>query len=79
MFSELLICRSAVNKEINPIYQLNSKIDRILLALITLDNDFIAIKGDVTNMHDLEHIFKSTFDQLWKIDALVVNAGGSSL
>ncbi len=45
-------------------------------AVNALDNNFIAIKGDVTKMHDLEHIFKSTFDKFGKIDALVVNAGG---
>lgn len=37
---------------------------------------FIGIKADVTNMNDLERIFKGTFDQFGKIDTLVVNAGG---
>jgi NAD(P)-dependent dehydrogenase (short-subunit alcohol dehydrogenase family) len=37
---------------------------------------FIGVKGDVTNMEDLENVFKATFDQFGKIDALVVNAGG---
>jgi NAD(P)-dependent dehydrogenase (short-subunit alcohol dehydrogenase family) len=37
---------------------------------------FIGIKGDVTNMNDLEHIFKTTFDKFGKIDTVVVNAGG---
>jgi NAD(P)-dependent dehydrogenase (short-subunit alcohol dehydrogenase family) len=41
-----------------------------------LGNDFIGIKGDVTNISDLENIFKTTFDKFGKIDALVVNAGG---
>jgi NAD(P)-dependent dehydrogenase (short-subunit alcohol dehydrogenase family) len=37
---------------------------------------FIGIKGDVTSMNDLEHLFKTTFDKFGKIDSLVVNAGG---
>ena len=41
-----------------------------------LSNDFIGIKGDVTNLDDLENIFKTTFEKFGKIDALVVNAGG---
>lgn len=41
-----------------------------------LDNRFIGIKGDVTNMRDLEQVFKKTYDRFGKIDALVVNAGG---
>ncbi|TDQ11224.1 glucose 1-dehydrogenase [Pedobacter metabolipauper] len=42
-----------------------------------LGNDFIGIAGDVTSMDDLERIFKQTFDKFGKIDALVVNAGGT--
>lgn len=41
-----------------------------------LGADFIGIKGDVTNAEDLENVFKKTFEQFGKIDALVVNAGG---
>src|SRR4051812_23770575 len=37
---------------------------------------FIGIKADVTNMNDLEKIFRETFDRFGKIDTLVVNAGG---
>lgn len=37
---------------------------------------FIGVKGDVTNMEDLERIFKDTFDRFGKIDTVVVNAGG---
>ncbi len=37
---------------------------------------FIGIKGDVTNLDDLEQVFKKTHDQFGKIDTLVVNAGG---
>ena len=45
-------------------------------AVDALGADFIGIKGDVTNMNDLENIFKKTADKFGKIDALVVNAGG---
>lgn len=41
-----------------------------------LGDGFIGIKGDVTNMNDLENLFKATFDKFGKIDVLVVNAGG---
>jgi NAD(P)-dependent dehydrogenase (short-subunit alcohol dehydrogenase family) len=41
-----------------------------------LGADFIGIKGDVTNMNDLEQLFKGTFEKFGKIDTLVVNAGG---
>lgn len=41
-----------------------------------LGTGFIGIKGDVTNMDDLERIFKGTFDKFGKIDTVVVNAGG---
>ncbi len=37
---------------------------------------FIGIKGDVTNIADLERVFSETFNKFGKIDALVVNAGG---
>ncbi|WP_276483065.1 SDR family oxidoreductase [Paraflavitalea pollutisoli] len=45
-------------------------------SIEALDNRFIGIKGDVTNMADLEQVFKKTNDKFGKIDALVVNAGG---
>lgn len=41
-----------------------------------LGADFISIKGDVTNLSDLENIFKKTADKFGKVDVLVVNAGG---
>jgi NAD(P)-dependent dehydrogenase (short-subunit alcohol dehydrogenase family) len=41
-----------------------------------LGTGFIGIKGDVTNLDDLERVFKETFDSFGKIDTLVVNAGG---
>jgi NAD(P)-dependent dehydrogenase (short-subunit alcohol dehydrogenase family) len=45
-------------------------------ALEVLGDNFISIKGDVTNMGDLENIFKETAEKFGKIDTLVVNAGG---
>jgi NAD(P)-dependent dehydrogenase (short-subunit alcohol dehydrogenase family) len=41
-----------------------------------LGNNFIGLKGDVTNMDDLESIFKTTFEKFGRIDTVVVNAGG---
>ena len=45
-------------------------------AAETLGANFIGVKGDVTNLDDLEHLYKTTADKFGKIDALVVNAGG---
>lgn len=41
-----------------------------------LGDGFIGIKGDVTNLDDLENVFKVTAVKFGKIDTLVVNAGG---
>lgn len=41
-----------------------------------LGNNFIGLRGDVTNMNDLENIFKTTFEKFGGIDIVVVNAGG---
>lgn len=41
-----------------------------------LGSGFIGVKGDVTNLDDLEKVFKITLDKFGKIDTLVVNAGG---
>ncbi|WP_343675018.1 SDR family oxidoreductase [Chitinophaga sp.] len=41
-----------------------------------LGEGFIGVKGDVTNLSDLENIFKVTALKFGKIDILVVNAGG---
>ena len=46
------------------------------LSVKELGAGFIGIKGDVTNISDLEHTFKTTADKFGRIDALVVNAGG---
>jgi len=48
---------------------LNSSVD-------ALGSEFIGIKGDVTNLDDLENVFKKTSEKFGKIDVLVVNAGG---
>lgn len=45
-------------------------------AVQRLGNNFIGLRGDVTNMTDLESIFKTTFEKFGRIDAVVVNAGG---
>lgn len=41
-----------------------------------LGDNFIGLRGDVTNMNDLENIFKATFEKFGRIDTVVVNAGG---
>lgn len=41
-----------------------------------LGTGFIGIKGDVTNLEELENIFSITADKFGKVDTLVVNAGG---
>ncbi|WP_298741804.1 glucose 1-dehydrogenase [uncultured Chitinophaga sp.] len=45
-------------------------------AVQRLGKNFIGLKGDVTNMGDLENIFSTTAERFGRIDALVVNAGG---
>ncbi|MCF0060423.1 SDR family oxidoreductase [Dyadobacter chenwenxiniae] len=45
-------------------------------SVTALGEGFIGIKGDVTNLDDLENTFKKTADTFGKIDVLVVNAGG---
>lgn len=45
-------------------------------AVESLGGHFIGVKGDVTNLDDLENLFRTTADRFGKIDALVVNAGG---
>lgn len=45
-------------------------------STIQLGVGFIGIKGDVTNLDDLENVFKVTALKFGKIDTLVVNAGG---
>lgn len=45
-------------------------------SVAALGGGFIGLSGDVTNLNDLESVFKTTFEKFGKIDALVVNAGG---
>nr|WP_295866374.1 glucose 1-dehydrogenase [uncultured Chitinophaga sp.] len=45
-------------------------------AVQQLGNNFIGLSGDVTNLNDLENIFRTTFEKYGRIDTVVVNAGG---
>jgi len=45
-------------------------------AIEILGGNFIGVKGDVTNLDDLENLYRTTADKFGKIDTLVVNAGG---
>lgn len=47
------------------------------ISISKLGSDFIGIKGDVTNLDDLEHIYQKTTIKYGKLDILVVNAGGA--
>jgi len=42
-----------------------------------LGGDFIALKGDVTQLADLERMFQAVAAKFGKLDVLVVNAGGA--
>jgi len=42
-----------------------------------LGGDFIALKGDVTQLADLEQVFQTVTAKFGKLDVLVVNAGGA--
>ena len=48
-------------------------------ALAQLGNDFIAVNADVTNVADLERVFKETAEKFGKIDVVVANAGGGTV
>jgi NAD(P)-dependent dehydrogenase (short-subunit alcohol dehydrogenase family) len=45
-------------------------------SVAQLGGNFIAINADVTNLADLERVFKETADKFGKIDVVVANAGG---
>lgn len=47
-------------------------------SVAQLDESFIAIKADVTNLLDLERVFEQTYKKFGKIDILVANAGGAA-
>jgi len=48
-------------------------------AAAQLGDDFIAINADVTNLDDLERVFKETSEKFGKIDVVVANAGGGTI
>ena len=48
-------------------------------AAARLGDDFIAIDADVTNVADLERVFKETAEKFGKIDIVVANAGGGTV
>ncbi|MBE9601964.1 SDR family NAD(P)-dependent oxidoreductase [Pedobacter sp. MC2016-24] len=47
-------------------------------AAVHLGDDFIAINADVTNLADLERVFKETAEKFGKIDVVVANAGAGT-
>jgi len=48
-------------------------------SVAQLGDDFIAINADVTNVADLERVFKGTAEKFGKIDVIVANAGGGAV
>src|SRR6266567_3390372 len=48
-------------------------------SVAQLGDDFIAINADVTNLADLERVFKQTSEKFGKIDVVVANAGGGAV
>ncbi|QMW01299.1 SDR family oxidoreductase [Spirosoma foliorum] len=48
-------------------------------ASAQLGDTFIAINADVTNLTDLERVFKETAEKFGKIDVIVANAGGGAI
>src|SRR6195952_3179146 len=46
-------------------------------SVAQLGDNFIAINADVTNLADLERVFKETAEKFGKIDVIVANAGGA--
>ncbi|WP_456312266.1 SDR family NAD(P)-dependent oxidoreductase [Pseudomonas shirazensis] len=46
-------------------------------SVAQLGADFISINADVTNVSDLERVFKETSERFGKIDVIVANAGGA--
>lgn len=48
-------------------------------AVAQLGDSFIAINADVTNLADLERVFKATSEKFGKIDVVVANAGGGAV
>lgn len=48
-------------------------------ATAQLGDNFIAINADVTNLDDLEMVFKETSEKFGKIDVIVANAGAGTV
>jgi len=48
-------------------------------AVAELGDNFIAINADVTNLADLERVFKETSEKFGKIDVVVANAGAGTV
>lgn len=48
-------------------------------AVAQLGDNFIAINADVTNLSDLERVFKGTAEKFGKIDVIVANAGAGAV
>ena len=48
-------------------------------SVAQLGNNFIGINADVTNLADLERVFKETSEKFGKIDVIVANAGGGAV
>lgn len=48
-------------------------------SVAQLGGNFIAINADVTNLNDLERVFKEASEKFGKIDIIVANAGGGAV
>jgi len=48
-------------------------------AVAQLGDNFVAINADVTNLADLERVFKETSEKFGKIDVVVANAGAGTV
>ena len=53
--------------------------DTLNSAVAQLGDNFIAINADVTNLADLERVFKQTAEKFGKIDVVVANAGAGAV
>jgi len=49
------------------------------IAVAQLGDNFLAINADVTNVADLERVFKETSEKFGKIDVVVANAGAGTV
>nr|WP_067063326.1 glucose 1-dehydrogenase [Mucilaginibacter sp. L294] len=48
-------------------------------AVAQLGDNFIGMSADVTNLADLERVFKETSEKFGKVDVIVANAGGGAV